>query len=94
MITGMSFVNHETGTRTTIKFSGGTHGHWHVSQNINTGLWSLQWGYREGLGTRYEKPWPQHQGMATRKEAEALKKELRAKGVTGWNGPPAAPEVP
>lgn len=92
MITGMSFANPITGTRTTIKFSGGTHGHWAVHGDSDG--WYLQWAYREGLGTRYDKPWPQHMGLPTRKAAEALKKELREKGVEGWWGPPKAPEVP
>lgn len=92
MITGATFINPITGVRTTIRMPTMTHGHWAVTCSRDG--WCLQWAYREGIGTRYEKPWPQHRGFDTRKEAEALKKQLRAQGVTGWNGPPDAPEIP
>jgi hypothetical protein len=96
MITKLQFLNPETGVRTTLQFpsSGGTHGHWHATQNFNTGLWQLQWAYREDSGTRYERPWLEHRGLESRKAAEALKRRLRAEGIEGWGGPPAPPEIP
>lgn len=92
MFTGMTLYNTHTGAVRTLRFQGQTHGHWSVHPGRDG--WCLQWGYREGLGTAYAKPWPQHRGLPTRKAAEALKRELREAGTTGWNGPPAAPEVP
>lgn len=55
----------------------GTHEHWHVSQNHWTGEWCLQRGVRNGLGTSYDPPLPEHKGFKTRKEAEEVKRKLR-----------------
>lgn len=93
MLTDLSFTRLDSGIRVTVKRTGlPSHGHWSIHGYADG--WCLQWAYREGLGTRYDKPWPQHRGLASRKDAEALKRQLRADGATGWNGPPAPPEIP
>ena len=94
MITGFTTLNPATGIRTAVRLPAATHGHWAVHQNYKTGDWYIHWGYRINGGTHYEKPWPSHDGFRTKKDADAVKRELRAAGVEGWNGPPAAPEVP
>lgn len=90
MLTSVTTYDPATGIKTTrsLGLAGASHGHWAVHRNRKSGLWCLQWAYRQGMGTRYERPWPEHTGFARRKDAEAVKCELRAHGREGWGGPP------
>lgn len=92
MLTSVTTFDPATGVTTKRSLVGASHGHWAVHRAM--GGWGLQWAFRQGMGTSYLTSWPAHRGFATRKEAEAKKRELRAARIEGWDGPPPAPEVP
>jgi hypothetical protein len=85
MITSVTVQDIETGRRRTIRLQHGTHGHWAVNPIRREGAgWCIQWAYRLGLGTKYDKPLPEHTGFRTKREAQAVKAALVAAGRTGW----------
>ena len=54
----------------------GTHEHWAIHQNHWTGEWYIQRAVRQGLGTAYDSPLPEHRGFKTKKAALAVKRTL------------------
>jgi hypothetical protein len=85
MITEITVQDIETGQRRRIRLQHGTHGHWAVTPIFREGAgWCVQWAYRQGIGTHYDKPLPEHDGFRTKREALAVKRALDAAGRTGW----------
>lgn len=58
------------------------YGHWRVNRSYGTnGPWVIQWAFKEGLGTRFFKPLPQHRNFPTRRAALVAKRAI--KGIWG-----------
>lgn len=77
-VTGWTTIDVLTGSRTTVVRLGGgwrTHEFWAVTGPARDGTWAIQRAGRQGLGTSYDPPLPEHKGFKTKKAAMAYKKE-------------------